>query len=284
MSSRIKALICVTAMTAALWDTAASAREWEVKDSVLVIERTATRIGARQFADRTDIVRVEFESPSAMREIGEYAFLGCVNLRQIEFPHRLRKIGEGALRECESLREVSIPAGVKALPKYLFAWCDRLERVALPSGLTDIGSHAFAYCRSLKDIEIPGKVAHIGSNAFAFCSTLREVVVPTSVTELESYAFAECAELRDCTLPANPRMLGELIFSGCRNMEKITELSAEPPTFDCDSTPFEANEQQMYEKCVLTVPAGAEARYRTASGWRNFKEIRNTGKEATGQQ
>ena len=150
---------------------------------------------------------------------------------------------------------------------------EALKRVDLPRRLADIGSGCFAYCKSLSEISFPPALTHIGANAFSFCSSLEKVVLPNRIAELESYAFSECISLREVTLPANDRLLGELIFSGCRSLRTITELSVNPPKFDCNSTLFEENEKYMYDLCELRVPMQSQLRYRKAPAWRLFRNI-----------
>ena len=79
--------------------TMSAAEAQEVIDSCLHIKAGTTAIAAYQYKDRKDFNRVCFDSPTSVKSIGEYAFLGCEKLRQIELPASLRKIGEGAFRE-----------------------------------------------------------------------------------------------------------------------------------------------------------------------------------------
>ena len=260
-------------MAVAFTGFSANAGEGYVRDSVLHIPGGTRAVRAYSFADRDDFREIRFEAPVKVSEIGEYAFLGCSNLREVNLPRTVRTLGEGCFRECTGLRKAFLPAGVTALPRYIFSWCDNLAEVRMPSGLRDIAAHAFAYCGSLTGIVIPSTVTHIGSNAFSFCGSLREVSVPDAVTELESYAFSECISLRSARLPGRRDLLGELIFSGCRALERIDEPSTVPPEFDCDSHLFEDNESWMYSKCVLYVPGGSVRAYREARGWSCFESI-----------
>lgn len=244
-----------------------------VRDSVLTIDSSVRALPARAFADRTDFHSVVFAGRPALTEIGDYAFLGCANLREVVLPRGVRKIGEGAFRECSALMRIVIPAGVRKLDRYTFSWCANLSEVVLPANLADIGSGCFSYCTSLRHISLPGAVTHIGANVFSFCTSLEEIVFPSAITELESYACSECRSLRRATLPGNRHLLGELIFSGCQNLESITIDSAVPPPFDCNSTLFEENERFMYSRCRLLVPAKAVDAYRRAPSWRLFTDI-----------
>lgn len=260
-------LLCSVFSTAAATSPA-------VIDSILRIPGGTKAIPASGFIDRTDIRKVVFESPCVLTKIGDYAFMGCSSLREIDLPSSLRTIGEGAFRECESLSSVKIPAGVAKLPKYTFSWCSSLSRIELPNSLIDIGSGCFSYCINLTDLKLPASLRHIGANAFSFCKRLEHIEVPASVTELESYAFCDCSSLLSAVLPANAHLLGELIFEGCRELRSITCASLQPPPFDCNSTLFDDNEQFMYRKCVLMVRSDALSSFEKAHGWKLFTDIR----------
>lgn len=243
------------------------------KDSVLTIGAGIRMIPSYAYKNREDIKEVKFERNSILRAIGEYAFLGCRNLRSITLPESLQKLGEGAFRECTSLDTLIIPDKVTALPKAMCSWDETLRYVSLPKCLLDIGSHAFAYCRNLQNVEIPRSVTHIGSNVFSGCRSLREVRLPANMKELESYAFSDCESLENATMPTNSNLLGELIFSGCVNLSELNVPSSVPPPFDCNSFIFEPDETALYRQCRLIVPKGTGNAYRRAPGWKLFFNI-----------
>lgn len=265
----MKRLVITTIMTLACLGTGKSA---EVRDSVLYIGNEQREIAAYAFRDRLDFHSVEFGTNSKLVKIGEYAFLGCNNLRGIILPDGITEIGEGCFRECEKLVKAKLPKKLKNVPKALFQWCGSLKKVDLRT-VKDIGSHSFAYCSSLESVSIPTGVTHIGSNAFYGCKTLRRIWLPATINELESYAFADCTGLREATLPANGRMLGELIFSGCDELETLTIDSRIVPKFDCESAIFEPGEKYNYARCILRVPAVSLSLYRAANGWNRFVRI-----------
>ena len=190
--------------------------------------------------------------PAGVTKIDDYAFQYREDFKRIEFaePCRVREIGRGA-----------------------FSWCANLESVKLPRSVVDLNSQAFAYCDKLRAVTFPTRLQHVGANCFSFCKALEAVVLPASVNELESYAFSECVSMRRAVLPANSKLLGELIFSGCRMLERIEINWSVPPEFDCNSTLFENTENFMYGSCMLLVPQKAVERYKSAPGWKLFKEI-----------
>ncbi|MDE5868939.1 MAG: leucine-rich repeat domain-containing protein [Muribaculaceae bacterium] len=248
-------------------------RGCQLEDSVLTIGSGIKKIEAFGYRDREDISEVRFAAGSGIISIGDYAFLGCVNLKRIILPSSLVSLGEGCFRECESLEEITLPRNMKKLPKYLFYFCDRLRKVTLPARLEVIERNCFAYCRSLEDISFPNSLRNIGMNAFTRCESLKEVVVPKSVSYLESYAFSDCKGMKVITFPANGCELGELILSGCDGLERVIEPSTVVPKFECNSFPFEPDEYSKYDNIELCVPSGMEKAYREAGGWKLFKNI-----------
>lgn len=265
----MQALLPATLAAAHITRFAADVCGFQPGDTLVTVPASVKRIPPFAFADMDSLREVRFEG-NRLREIGEYAFLGCSSLRRLPLPDSVSEMGEGCLRECTSLTTLRVPRALKKLPRFMCEWDSTLKEVVLPPGLVDIGSHAFAYCSSLTGIVIPPRVTHIGSNVFSFCSSLEEISLPVSVVELESYAFSECIALRRAVLPANSSLLGELIFSGCISLMELIELSPVPPAFDCASFIFEPDASALYEQCRLKVLPGCEQKYRSAPGWSLF--------------
>ena len=221
-----------------------------------------------EFADQKELTSVSLSE--GVEEIGEYAFLGCTNLREVILPSTLKIIGEGAFRDCPSLVSLVLPEGIKEIPPYMCAWDENLQEVCLPQSVVDIGKNAFSYCSKLDSISFPCGLKHIGPNAFSFCKGLKTIEIPDSMRELESYAFSGCENLIKAKLPSNPNMLGELIFTGCGNLKEIICLSAVPPTFDCNSPLFDPLETDLWKNCRLLILPDSKSLYSMAPGWDYF--------------
>jgi hypothetical protein len=67
--------------------------------------------------------------PSTLREIFDYAFLGCTGLTSIVIPNGLEKIGSSAFSQCSNLVSVSLPMGVL------------IGENAFPEGINNNGSN-----------------------------------------------------------------------------------------------------------------------------------------------
>ena len=124
--------------------------------------KTVRSVASRAFAHQ------KMESlmlPDSVTEMGDYACLGCENLKQILLPSDIEKIGSGAF--CGSgLKDIHIPGGVRMISRMTFASCASLENVSLEEGLEVIDERAFSGCPSLKRVQIPASVRRIAANAF----------------------------------------------------------------------------------------------------------------------
>lgn len=241
-------------------------------DSVLIIGCEIKSLPEMAYAWRDDFHTVRCADKAHITKIGDYAFIGCRNLRKVELPPSLVSIGMGVFQDCD-LRELKLPARIKKIPRYMCAWNENLSAVHIPSGVDDIGSHAFAYCSNLQNTTLPSRLKHIGSNAFSRCRSLTNMKLPTSITELESYVFSDCTALRHVTLPANPSLLGEYIFSGCTALEEIEEMSLTPPSFDCGSPLHDDSDPDFTQRVRLKTRPAAVSLYRNAPIWSDFRHI-----------
>ncbi len=76
-----------------------------------------------------------------------------------------RYIGEGAFVGCFNLKNVILPDSLKVIDGSAFAICYSLEDIILPDGVTNVGEYAFVNCVSMEYIHIPSSVKSIGEAA-----------------------------------------------------------------------------------------------------------------------
>ncbi len=108
--------------------------------------------------------------PASVKKIKNYAFSGCVNLKDAGFSFNdgLVSIGENAFEK----------AG--------------LSNVVIPATVETIGNRCFT-ASAVKKIEI--SVAVIADYAFYNCDDLEIVALGNTVTNIGDFAFAECSSL-----------------------------------------------------------------------------------------
>ena len=115
--------------------------------------------------------------PETVVEICEGAFKGCAILEVVDFTSTLaglKKIGDEAFKGCYEIKNISIPARVESIGESAFENCRMLETVVFErnSNLKKIGSYAFASCDKLKSIVIPVGVTGTSYGTFSYCSNL----------------------------------------------------------------------------------------------------------------
>lgn len=159
------------------------------KGKVLYLPRYQKTLYANVFKGNEEIVKVVLNE--GLREIGEYAFAGCTNLREIIFPNNRIILRKGCFKDCTALKEVYIP-DVSNIGPSAFENCAVLENVILPATLSNVYSRAFRNCRMLKNVEFCGGDANATwfySDVFENCSNLETIRFP-----IRTYAYTSCFE------------------------------------------------------------------------------------------
>ena len=95
-------------------------------------------------------------SDGSVIKIGEDAFSGCIELKEINIPEAVREIGDFAFGGCAGLVSINIPSGVTKVGEDCFAWCRGLTSVTIWQSVVEIGKKAFEECEALKDIFYEG--------------------------------------------------------------------------------------------------------------------------------
>ena len=187
--------------------------------------------------------------PSTLREVGEFAFLGC-SIEEVTLPPTLKVIRKGGFEECEQLKVVHFNEGLDSIGDDAFRRCKQLGQVTLPASLKSVSGNAFYLCQSLKDIKLsPGSkylvkedgdiydanhttllmvardksgaytvrdgVVNIGSHAFSLSDGITEVNIPASVKTIDEGAFGGCEHLRRISLPNGLEVIGDWAFYDC---------------------------------------------------------------------
>lgn len=127
--------------------------------------------------------------PNTLEIIGEDAFAGCENLKNIEIPISVKAIGNGAFTLCNSLTSITIPNSVISLGK-AFEHCDRLETIKISNSVRLVSQEifSFSWLPSLKYVTVPDKeplyrnwnAQSYDENDYMFGSTIENISGNTS--------------------------------------------------------------------------------------------------------
>ncbi len=149
-----------------------SLKSIEIPKSVVNIgDHKANKTTDGVFYNCSALVSVNFESGSAITQIGNYAFDACKNLESFEFPSTLKKLGYSSFRTC-GLKNVVLPDSLTTISQETFFGCSDLETVKFGNGTKSIGVKAFAGCAKLNNVTIPASANYIGTSAFFECKAL----------------------------------------------------------------------------------------------------------------
>jgi len=201
--------------------------------------------------------------------MGTPTFYNCTSLEHLVLPKSLTTL-QNAIR-MSGIRELVIPDGVTELKNYnIFNECDALKSLYISKGTTSISYAAFGYCKYLQSIVVDEDNEVYDSRDY--CNGIVETatntliigtagtVIPKSVVAIGRSAFNNRQELTEIRIPATVTSIGDYAFANSANLKSVVMES---------ETPFKFGEEafvNIYDQCVLTVPAGCKAAY-IAKGW-----------------
>jgi hypothetical protein len=110
----------------------------------------------------------EVEVPALVKEIGDWAFGGCVHLQKVTLPATITHIGESAFKGCWNLQSLHFPDTLLSIGEWAFYQCESFEEIHIPESVTHIGDWAFCCCKKLRRVHLPDTTT-LGENVFAAC-------------------------------------------------------------------------------------------------------------------
>ncbi len=115
--------------------------------------------------------------------------------------YRVTEVGNRAFKGMSNLREVSLGANVRIIRSCAFERCNRLKRVTGLDGLRIISRRSFYGCRSLKQLLCTSAdLASVGARAFSKCAKLTRVVFKSrKLASVGKGAFSKCRKLKRVT-------------------------------------------------------------------------------------
>ncbi len=230
------------------------------------IPETVTTIGDWAFLDCSDLVEINI--PNSVTYLGFYALGCCYALETATLSTSITVIDEELFRDCSSLTSIIIPEGVTEIKEDAFYGCSALENVQLPSTLRVLGEYVFAECSSLKYIELPEGLTSLGYSLFQRAA-LTGCKLPSTLEKIDACAFYQCSGMTEIELPASLRTIGGSAFYGCSKLMKITSLPTVPPIIEKESS----FAQSTYDNARVIVQADAVESYSGDDMWSKFASI-----------
>lgn len=226
-----------------------------IKLNPFVISKTTVE----NYAYDSDTSLEKVKIASSVTKIGQGAFLGCKNLKEVIFEERTDPIEfeKNTFYGCSRLEQIKFPEGIEILSNGMFT-STSLSKVFLPSSIKSVGS-AFWLCDEL-EVHYNGtmekwneiaKDADLGSmkrrkiictdgilgelkslnpaakwfsfegDALDYCSPKATgvITVPDYVTEIFDEAFAGCKKITEIQIPCSIKKLGRELFKDCNEVD-----------------------------------------------------------------
>lgn len=172
-----------------------------------VIEPGVTRLGDYAFMYCSSMTEIEFSE--GLISMGEDVFWDTA-IKEMELPKSLEYIGFDTYG-CASITHLEIPATVN-LYGYTFMSCDDMFHVTLGEGFKSIPYCMFIDCPNLSWVEMPDTVTYMSYSVFSECSSLSNIHLSQNLKSIGSGAFYKCANLKYVVIPKSVESIGEYAF------------------------------------------------------------------------
>ena len=159
--------------------------------SKLTLPAGVTRIGDAAFG----LTPLDsFTTPATLETLGDYAFSGCTDLKEVEFTRPVI-LGKGAFRNCRNLIRVRFGYDPLEIPASFFEGCSSLQ-TGVPASVSIVGERAYRGA-GLSEVDL-SNVSTVGDYAFADMKVLRNIIIPRSHDVVYGIgAFSNDPELND---------------------------------------------------------------------------------------
>ena len=167
--------------------------------------------------------------PKTVRYINDWAFAGCLNLRDVNFTEltNLESLGYYSF-QATSLQMIDLSNTKLTNVDNAFAYVKDLDNIKFPATLTSLGNVFsgsnlteidLSYCTNLKSME----------STFSDCRKLVKVTLPEGLTSI-NYAFSGCESLTTVNFPKSLQVIGNNAFSNTKiqkaDLSGLTELKS----------------------------------------------------------
>lgn len=214
----------------------------------VTIGKSLTAVDNNAFHGCSLLYSVTFAEDSALKTIGDRAFLDCAKLSGIVIPNGVTLIDSYAFAGCSSITSIVFPDSVTTIKDAAFHSCSSLSSVTIGKGLrtmdlevfigTPVVFNQYENCNYLGNTENPYIVlvscarrayqynVHADTKtiaAGAFDSSFaRTISLPEGLERIGYGAFKSCRFLQSITIPSTVLALQDMTFDNCQYLTSVT--------------------------------------------------------------
>lgn len=258
----------------------------------VVFSPRLNRIGSSAFYYCTSLTGT-LTLPETLTYIGNNAFYRCSFTGELHLPNSLEYIDHSAFSSAGYfVGGLRIPDKITKLygstfynsgfsghldlnnviefGAFEFCGCGFTGVLIIPDGTIKIPNNFMQDSSTgLSKIIFPSSLKQIGSCAFERQRRLCEdIIFPEGLVSIEEQAFHECTNIPRIELPSSLQTINRYAFNGCYNISSIVCHAVEPP-----SVMQGAFDGVAKDNFTVEVPAQSVTRYKTESGWSDFRRI-----------
>lgn len=258
----------------------------------VVFSPRLNRIGSSAFYYCTSLTGT-LTLPETLTYIGNNAFYRCSFTGELHLPNSLEYIDHSAFSSAGYfVGGLRIPDKITKLygstfynsgfsghldlnnviefGAFEFCGCGFTGVLIIPDGTIKIPNNFMQDSSTgLSKIIFPSSLKQIGSCAFERQRRLCEdIIFPEGLVSIEEQAFHECTNIPRIELPSSLQTINRYAFRNCYNISSIVCHAVEPP-----SVMQGAFDGVAKDNFTVEVPAQSVTRYKTESGWSDFRRI-----------
>jgi hypothetical protein len=215
----------------------------------------------------------DIEIPATIKTIRYSTFnINFKNGTRLYFNEGLETIEHDAFSFLKIWNTVVFPKSLKEINNRnnggngAFACVQFKGGVQLPETLSFLGTEIFQGSSISGSITLPAGINSVRDNTYQG-TQLSEVTIPSNYEEIRQEAFADCSELKTITISKNVNYIGDRAIANCPQLSTVVCLAKTPPTA---TTAFA---DLQWDKVILEVPESSLNQYRSADGWKQFRNI-----------
>lgn len=228
-------------------------------------------LGKYSFGNYGENMEGEINIPTTITVVpfGAFQSMNFRNGTNLTFHDKVVRIENRAFGEIQFNNKIVWPAGLLSIGEVAFQGCNfRGGMEDLPDGLPNIGKLAFTGCKNMpENLNLPMHLSRVSESAFSG-TNIRMANISGYTEAIEVSAFERCEDLSTVKIGKYVESIGNNAFAGCRALKNVTCLNPEPPILEGDAFAW-----CDMDHLILEVPEQSVNKYRTATGWRDFKYI-----------